>query len=63
MTSLESIISISCLISNILLNISTITREVNHFDRVVIVRLEISEGVELITLFFILKNCLTILFS
>ena len=63
MTSLESIISISYLISNILLNISTITREVNYFNRVVIVRLEISKGVKLITLFFIFKNYLTILLS
>jgi hypothetical protein len=63
MTSLESIISISYLISNILLNISIITREVNYFDGVVIVRLEISKGVKLITLFFIFKNYLTILLS
>jgi hypothetical protein len=63
MTSLKSIISISYLISNISLNISTITGEVNYFNKVVIVRLEISEGVKLITLFFILKNYLTILLS
>jgi hypothetical protein len=63
MTSLESIISISYLISNISLNISTVTGEVNRFDGVVIVRLEISKGVELVTPFFILKNYLTILLS
>ena len=63
MTSLKSIISISYLISNILLNISTIIREVNYFNRVVIVRLEISKGVKLITPFFILKNYLTILLN
>jgi hypothetical protein len=63
MTSLKSIISISYLISNISLNISTITREVNYFNEVVIVRLEISKGVKLITLFFILKNYLITLLS